>query len=129
MLHLIYLPISTLEFDSTRLQIQSGKTALILAALAGKADCVRLLVECGANKNAKDSVRRKARGIVFLPFRYFGGEMIFQHCADHCALFLSMSELVCYQLFLSRFVIGVLSAAAGRPADRFFLRSSISALH
>jgi hypothetical protein len=111
------------------LQIQSGKTALILAALAGKADCVRLLAECGANINAKDSVRRKARGIVFLPFRYFGGEMIYQHCADRCALFSSMSELVwVISIVLSRFAIGVLSAAAaGGPL--FFLQSSISALH
>ena len=36
---------------------QNGKTALIQAALTGKADCVRILLDAGADKEAKDTVR------------------------------------------------------------------------
>ena len=40
------------EFDS-----QDGNTALILAAEQGHADCLRLLIDAGADKDAKDRVR------------------------------------------------------------------------
>jgi ankyrin repeat protein len=36
---------------------QGGETALICAAYEGHIDCVRLLVEAGADKNAKSNVR------------------------------------------------------------------------
>jgi ankyrin repeat protein len=36
---------------------QSGCTALIYAAANGHADCARLLLDAGADKNAKDVVR------------------------------------------------------------------------
>jgi hypothetical protein len=36
---------------------QRGATALIFAAVTGHADCVRLLLDAGADKNAKDKVR------------------------------------------------------------------------
>ncbi len=39
-------------------ETQPGSTAMILAALAGKIDCVRLLVEGGACINAQDYVRK-----------------------------------------------------------------------
>ncbi len=39
---------------------QRGRTALIRAALAGRADCVRVLLEGGANKDAQDVVRDSA---------------------------------------------------------------------
>jgi hypothetical protein len=37
--------------------IQSGRTALLIAARGGHTDCVRLLVERGADKEAADDVR------------------------------------------------------------------------
>jgi hypothetical protein len=36
---------------------QDGRTALMRAANSGHKDCVRLLLDAGANKNAKDRVR------------------------------------------------------------------------
>ena len=36
---------------------QDGSTALICAAESGHADCVQLLLNAGADKNAKDEVR------------------------------------------------------------------------
>ena len=49
--------------EHTRAQIES--TALIRAAEEGHADCVRLLLDAGADKNAKDNVRASAgvRGV------------------------------------------------------------------
>ncbi len=38
-------------------QTQSGRTALIFAAQNGHAECVRLLLEVGADKDAVDNVR------------------------------------------------------------------------
>ncbi len=40
---------------------QEGDTALIWAALNGKIDCVRLLVEAASDKEAKDNVRGTTR--------------------------------------------------------------------
>ena len=37
--------------------LQLGYTALILASIKGDADCVRMLLECGADKYAQDNVR------------------------------------------------------------------------
>ena len=37
--------------------IQTGRTALLAAAEAGHTDCVRLLLEAGADTEAKDKVR------------------------------------------------------------------------
>ena len=39
---------------------QSGYTALIEAASRGHADCVRMLVDAGADKDARDNVRRRS---------------------------------------------------------------------
>ena len=36
---------------------QKGRTAMIQASEKGNAECVHLLVECGANKDTKDHVR------------------------------------------------------------------------
>ncbi len=36
---------------------QGGNTALIWAGYKGHADCARLLLDAGADKNAKDKVR------------------------------------------------------------------------
>jgi hypothetical protein len=44
-------------FASHTFQVQGGKTGLMLAALQGHTDCVRLLVEAGADTEAKDFVR------------------------------------------------------------------------
>jgi ankyrin repeat protein len=37
--------------------VQRGGTALLRAARDARTDCLRLLVEAGADKNAKDDVR------------------------------------------------------------------------
>jgi hypothetical protein len=37
--------------------LQSGMTALMFAAMRGKPESVRLLLEAGADKQAKDNVR------------------------------------------------------------------------
>ncbi len=39
---------------------QNGYTALISAAFEGRADCVRRLLDAGANKNVQDSVRGRS---------------------------------------------------------------------
>jgi ankyrin repeat protein len=39
------------------IESQYGWTALIFAADGGHADCARLLIDAGADKEAKDSVR------------------------------------------------------------------------
>ena len=44
-------------FGGTQSSKQDGDTALTLAASNGHADCVRLLIDVGANKEAKDIVR------------------------------------------------------------------------
>ncbi len=41
----------------TRTLAQHGRTALICAAATGYADCVRLLLNAGADTNATDGVR------------------------------------------------------------------------
>jgi ankyrin repeat protein len=39
------------------LRLQDGETALIWAAQNGRADCVRMLLQSGADKDAQDKVR------------------------------------------------------------------------
>ena len=56
---------------------QYGRTALMNAALNGRADCVRLLTDVGADKEARDNVRRRSllcRGVFSFStcsFHYF----------------------------------------------------------
>ena len=45
-----------------KLFAQRGWTPLICAAENGHADCVRLLIDAGANKNAKNRVRDRSVG-------------------------------------------------------------------
>ncbi len=45
--------------------VQRGRTALIWAATEGKADCVRLLLDAGADKEATDEVRVDRRLSLF----------------------------------------------------------------
>ena len=56
------------EFD-----VQKGSTALMWAAKEDDADCVRQLIDAGADKNAKDKVHPRSllcRGaFLFYPFR------------------------------------------------------------
>ncbi len=42
--------------------LQDNRTALIWASFHGRADCVRLLLGAGADKNAKDKVRGRSVG-------------------------------------------------------------------
>ncbi len=39
---------------------QDGNTALMWAAEYGRAECVRLLIDAGADKEAEDNVRRRS---------------------------------------------------------------------
>ena len=48
---------------------QTGRTALIEAAASGRADCVRLLIEAGADKEAKTNVR-VGRYVAWAPYRF-----------------------------------------------------------
>jgi ankyrin repeat protein len=48
---------------------QRGTTALILAAVNGRADCARLLIDAGADKEAKNNVR-VVRCFAWLPSRF-----------------------------------------------------------
>ena len=47
----------TLKWGPLRRRAQYGMTALIGAGWLGRADCARLLLDAGADKNAKDEVR------------------------------------------------------------------------
>jgi hypothetical protein len=56
---------------SAHLYAQYGRwTALMMAARDGHANCVRLLVDAGADKDAKDKVR-VSNGLVLASLRYF----------------------------------------------------------
>ena len=46
---------------------QWGCTALIRAAMHGSADCARLLIDAGADKNAKDNVRVSVTIVLLMP--------------------------------------------------------------
>ena len=45
-----------------RRRAQDGSTALMCAGYSGQADCARLLLDAGADKNAKANVRASAGG-------------------------------------------------------------------
>jgi hypothetical protein len=47
---------------------QNGETALLHATIFGHADCVRLLIDAGADKDAKDMVRAGRRSTVPMAF-------------------------------------------------------------
>ncbi len=53
------LPLRLLFVGFVNSDLQGGNTALIWAAGHGRADCVRLLIDAGADKEAKDYVRRR----------------------------------------------------------------------
>ncbi len=58
---------------------QYGRTALIWAAAKGHADCVRLLLDAGADKEAKCKVRASAVARVGIASRCLVGFLIFLH--------------------------------------------------
>ena len=49
---------------------QDGFTALIKAAMNGRAECMRLLIDAGANKEARDRVR-VGRCFTGMPFCFY----------------------------------------------------------
>jgi hypothetical protein len=57
LLHCFFQFCSTIDFFPFGIFAQNGWTALIHAVKSGHADCVRLLLETGADKKAKDRVR------------------------------------------------------------------------
>jgi hypothetical protein len=54
---------------------EDGRTALMWATVNGHVECLRLLIDARANKEAKDKVRRRILleccAFFFLGFRYF----------------------------------------------------------
>ena len=64
---------------------QTEKTALILASWNGDAECVRLLLDAGADKNAKDRVRGQSTASAV--WRLFDGvsaewwQCLFEECS------------------------------------------------
>lgn len=50
-----------LMVEFTLWRAQKGNTALMVAAWEGRMDCVRLLLEAGAKKEAKNQVRSSDR--------------------------------------------------------------------
>jgi hypothetical protein len=82
-------------------QTQIGRTALIRAALHGKADCVRLLLEGRADKNAKDNVCDLLRKIscFFACGCYL--RFMFHECVHEyiCAIFLLLNVVILCILF------------------------------
>ncbi len=57
---------------------QGGYTALICAAIHGHADCVSLLIDAGANKEAKTNVR--SRTVAWLLLRLICNILNRFHC-------------------------------------------------
>ena len=51
--------------------LQAGWTALLWAAENGRMDCARLLLDAGADKNAKSNVRASA--VCMRALLFFGG--------------------------------------------------------
>ncbi len=74
-----------LRLNGTRARAQDELTPLMMAARFGHADCARLLLDAGADKNATDKVRR---------VRCWGALLI------RCWRFL-WGETRCFYLFLS----------------------------
>ena len=68
-------------------QTQDGLTALILAAKNGEADCVRLLLDCGADKDAKDKVHISFAVCTIAQSRYFVGRMRKYFIISHSELY------------------------------------------
>jgi hypothetical protein len=54
----VYLLLSVALFVLYTFALQKGNSALMLAAWEGRVDCVRLLLDAGAKKEAKNQVRR-----------------------------------------------------------------------
>ena len=78
---------------------QYGWTALIRAAESGHVDCTRLLLDAGADKDAKNNVRASAnggvRGIVELRWRWI------VVCSDVFTVFVRLSLVGRYFIFES----------------------------
>ena len=56
-------------YTDGKFESQNGSTALMYAAVYGHTDCVRLLIDAGADKDAKDWVRvGRCFGVGTLPF-------------------------------------------------------------
>jgi hypothetical protein len=109
---------------------QCGYTALMEAAQWGHAECVRLLIDAGADKDAKDNVRRRSR----LPhFMYFPSHITFLLVSfPGCDYYFSISEetiacpcpcvSLCHSLLLSCYP---LVHAALEACRSYFIISSL----
>jgi ankyrin repeat protein len=73
---------------------QSGWTALINAGYMGHAECVRLLIDAGANKDARNNVRRRCL-ICVSRLSHFSYELCFYLLVTICNFLISNGTLSC----------------------------------
>ena len=104
-----------LEFDS-----QDGWTALIWAAWNGHTECVRLLIDAGADKDAKDQVRvgqcfagSSPRSVSSLPLHYV-------------IVFVLFSILVLFSIYFTILWIFCFLISKWTMSSRLWLLSTIS---
>ena len=86
-------------------RVQDGQTALMWAAQNGHADCVRLLLDAGADKNAKNEVRASA---VVARVRVWGWEMLMIGCCVWKCAICIISIVSFFSIFFCDFVSALL---------------------
>ena len=79
--------------------LQDGSTALICSALCGHADCVRLLLDSGASKEAKTSVRRLSLALLLRQFIFALASLSFLYLYLPDMLFSIRDCLALYFIF------------------------------
>ncbi len=95
---------------------QDGYTALIWAARNGHADCARLLLHAGADKNAKNNVRARARWVG--PVGCCGMTVLGDWCARRRSICISVLRFQVLILTFVRFGFCRLSAPNRRAAAK-----------
>ncbi len=67
------------------LKLQDGETALIVAAKGGHTECVRLLLDCKVEKDARDKVRDKKDAVLAYFFSFVpSASFIMVHVDANC---------------------------------------------
>ena len=102
--------------DCGESELQGRDTALMSAAVEGHADCVRLLIDAGADKEAKDNVRVGRCLLIVAPYCLF---LLFPATfSSQLFLFLICSLFVQYILTLEGFT--TCSSPSFCPISFFF---------